>query len=74
MVALQFTAAPPGSCHGEPNPGAPSVVDASCKTDDDCAIKDVGSCFGYRPACVNKASPTFPRQTVRPVPASNAYR
>jgi hypothetical protein len=47
---------------GEPNPGAPSVVDASCKTDADCAIKDVGSCCGYRPACVNKASPTFPEQ------------
>jgi hypothetical protein len=47
---------------GEPNPGAPSVVDSSCRTDADCAIKDVGSCCGYRPACVNKASPTFPEQ------------
>ena len=47
---------------GEPNPGAPGVVDASCKTDADCAIKDVGSCCGYRPACVNTASPTFPEQ------------
>jgi hypothetical protein len=47
---------------GEPNPGAPSVVDPSCRTESDCAIKDVGSCCGYRPACVNKASPTFPEQ------------
>ncbi len=47
---------------GEPNPGAPGVVDMSCKTDADCAIKDVGSCCGYRPACVNTASPTFPEQ------------
>ena len=59
------TALPPPPLHqgiavGEPNPGAPVVVDASCKTDADCAIKDVGSCCGYRPACVNTASPTFP--------------
>ena len=47
---------------GEPNPSAPDVVDASCKTDADCAIKDVGSCCGYRPACVNRASPTFPER------------
>jgi hypothetical protein len=52
--------APQGIAVGEPNPGAPSVVDASCKTDADCTIKDVGSCCGYRPACVNTASPTFP--------------
>jgi hypothetical protein len=51
-----------GIAVGEPNPGAPSTVDRSCKTDADCAIKDVGSCCGYRPACVNTASPTFPDQ------------
>lgn len=34
-------------------------VDFSCKTASDCKIKDVGSCCGYRPACVNKDSPTF---------------
>ena len=53
---------PPSIAVGEPNPGAPGVVDASCKTDADCAIKDVGSCCGYRPQCVNTASPTFPEQ------------
>lgn len=37
-------------------------VDFSCKTDSDCKIKDVGSCCGYRPACVNKDSETFPEQ------------
>ena len=52
----------PSIAVGEPNPGAPDVVDQSCHTDADCAIKDVGSCGGYRPACVNKASPTFPEQ------------
>jgi hypothetical protein len=39
-----------------------SAVDASCRTDSDCAVKDVGSCCGYRPRCVNKDSPTFPEQ------------
>ena len=43
-------------------PSEPGVVDASCKTDADCAIKDVGSCCGYNPRCVNKDSPTFPEQ------------
>lgn len=40
----------------------PGEVDFSCKTDSDCKIKDVGSCCGYRPACVNKDSETFPAQ------------
>lgn len=38
------------------------VVDSSCQQDSDCAIKDIGSCCGYYPACVNKDSPTFPEQ------------
>ncbi len=32
----------------------------ACNTDADCAIKDVGSCCGYRPQCLNKDTPTFP--------------
>jgi hypothetical protein len=47
---------------GEPNPGAPGSVDTSCRTDADCAVKDVGSCCGYRPACVAADSPTFPKE------------
>ncbi|GAB3730013.1 hypothetical protein GCM10028794_04930 [Silanimonas algicola] len=42
--------------------GAPGEVDYSCTTDADCAVKDVGSCCGYSPACVNANSPTFPEQ------------
>lgn len=38
----------------------PVNVDRSCRTDADCAVKDVGNCCGYFPACVNKASPTDP--------------
>lgn len=37
-------------------------IDYSCRGDDDCAIKNVGSCCGYYPACVNLNSPTFPEQ------------
>lgn len=34
----------------------------SCKSNADCAVKDVGSCCGYNPRCVNKDSQTFPEQ------------
>lgn len=37
-------------------------VDYSCRSDADCAIKNVGNCCGYYPACVNVDSPTFPEQ------------
>lgn len=30
-----------------------AALDRSCRTSADCAVKDVGSCCGYRPACVN---------------------
>jgi len=42
--------------------GTPGEVDYTCTTDADCAVKDVGSCCGYAPACVNTNSPTFPEQ------------
>ena len=35
-------------------------VDRSCRTDADCVVKDVGSCCGAMPACVNRNSPTDP--------------
>lgn len=34
----------------------------SCRSDSDCAVKDAGSCCGYRPVCVNKDTPTFPEK------------
>ena len=50
---------------GDPLPpqrvkGGTVVIDASCRTDADCTVKDVGNCCGYYPACVNKNSPTDP--------------
>lgn len=37
-------------------------VDRSCRVDADCAVKDVGNCCGYYPACVNRTSPVFPER------------
>lgn len=42
--------------------GAIGEVDYSCRIDADCAVKNVGNCCGYYPACVNVDSPTFPDQ------------
>jgi hypothetical protein len=39
----------------------PVTVDYSCRSDGDCAVKDVGNCCGAMPACVNKGSPTDPK-------------
>jgi hypothetical protein len=36
-------------------------VDASCRTDADCTVKNVGNCCGQYPACVNVNSPTDPK-------------
>ena len=36
------------------------IVDTTCKTSADCAVKNVGNCCGAMPACVNKDSPTDP--------------
>ena len=40
--------------------GAMPTLDVSCRTNDDCAVKNVGNCCGAMPACVNKDSPTDP--------------
>lgn len=61
------------ACHGAVSPSpevrvpdaqqtAPRVVDYSCTSDNQCAIKNVGNCCGEYPACVNVDSPTFPEQ------------
>jgi len=38
----------------------PIKLDFACKTDSDCAVKNVGNCCGAKPACVNANSPTDP--------------
>ena len=36
------------------------TVDTTCKSNADCAVKNVGNCCGAMPACVNKDSATDP--------------
>jgi hypothetical protein len=51
----------------EPAPGAnPIAGNASnpsraCRTDADCAVKNIGNCCGAFPACVNKDAKTDPQ-------------
>lgn len=55
-------AAPGAAVEQKATDDKPGELDFSCNTASDCKIKDVGSCCGYRPACVNKDSKTFPAQ------------
>lgn len=41
--------------------GGTVAIDATCKTNADCTVKNVGNCCGYYPACVNVNSPTDPK-------------
>ena len=43
--------------------GAPvlAAVDRSCRLDSDCAVKNVGNCCGYQPACVNADAQVDPQ-------------
>ena len=71
-AAAPLSAAPALPTSEVPRPGVPAPeavaegdeasVDYSCTTDADCAVKDVGNCCGYYPACVNVDSPTFPER------------
>jgi len=46
----------------EPSTAVTSVVSRTCESDADCAVKNVGNCCGYYPACVNKDADTFPER------------
>ncbi|TXH66264.1 MAG: hypothetical protein E6Q88_12310 [Lysobacteraceae bacterium] len=54
--------APPSAATGIETESAfdPANPDRSCKTDADCAVKDVGNCCGAYPMCVNKNASTDP--------------
>lgn len=53
---------PPRMSRPLPAPAVPDPVqlDHSCRVASDCAVKNVGSCCGAMPACVNKDSPADP--------------
>nr|WP_255516455.1 hypothetical protein [Luteimonas suaedae] len=68
-LALAACAAPPatGQTASVPVPetagsagGDPLQLDRSCRTDSDCAVKNVGNCCGYFPACVNREAQPDP--------------
>ena len=46
---------------GTPLPANPLQPDRSCRVDGDCAVKNVGSCCGYQPACVNANAQVDPQ-------------
>lgn len=46
---------------GTPLPANALQSDRSCKVDADCAVKNVGSCCGYQPACVNANAQVDPQ-------------
>jgi hypothetical protein len=54
------TPMPPQVLPPQASPSQPVTIDYACHIDSDCAIKDVGSCCGAKPECVNKDSPADP--------------
>jgi hypothetical protein len=58
--AVPTPAADPAPAQSVAAPAA-IKIDRSCRSDNDCAIKDVGNCCGAMPACVNVNSPTDPQ-------------
>lgn len=54
LIAQPVTTAP------APAGATPVKVDTRCTSDAQCVVKNVGSCCGELPACVNADSPTDP--------------
>ena len=52
------TAQPPPPGTDKPALGQ---IDTRCRSNADCAVKNVGNCCGTMPACVNRDSPTDPQ-------------
>ena len=52
------TAQPPPPGTDKPALGQ---IDTHCRSNADCAVKNVGNCCGAMPACVNRDSPTDPQ-------------
>ncbi|MFC6840049.1 hypothetical protein ACFQGW_09610 [Xanthomonas theicola] len=67
----EFHRQPAGRRHRRsPARGLPVKVDGSCRSDADCAVKNVGNCCGAMPACVNRDSPTDPQGVLAQCQAS----
>jgi hypothetical protein len=48
----------------------PVTLERSCRSDNDCTVKNVGNCCGAAPACVNVDSPTDPAAVMAQCQAS----
>lgn len=49
------TGAPgPASARSGEHTGDPLQLDYSCRTDNDCVVRNIGNCCGYFPACVSR--------------------
>ena len=53
--------APAEAPRGTRLPANPLQPDRSCRADSDCVVKNVGSCCGYQPACVNAGAQVDPQ-------------
>lgn len=58
--AAREQAPPPAAAEMTQPEQGPLQPSRSCRVDADCAVRNVGNCCGYFPACVNRAAPTFP--------------
>ncbi len=61
-VSASVDAPTPASPVVLPPPSLGADAGRACRSDSDCAMKDAGSCCGYRPVCVSKDTPTFPEK------------
>ena len=67
-VLLMLLAACSSGSTGTTQPPPPGTdkpalgqIDTRCRSNADCAVKNVGNCCGAMPACVNRDSPTDPQ-------------
>ena len=60
VAAPQAPADPPAAAAPPSLSVDPAAPDASCRVASDCAVKNVGNCCGYFPACVNKDATVDP--------------
>jgi hypothetical protein len=60
VLAMASLGCTPTRTIAAPAPG--DSVMLTCRVDADCAVKNVGNCCGYYPACVNRESPVFPER------------
>jgi len=77
FIVLAVTALLASACASSPSPSASSPstpapqteaplpadgIDYGCAQDADCVVKNLGSCCGYNPRCMNERSEPVPEQ------------